>query len=324
MTNRFLLTLGLVVLVAGTVAAGDVYVASNSTSGGANHFPFNANWSSANGEWRYQAVFTAAQLGNKPFLITGLSFVPGSTGGFAAKQFEIRMNNLTPSTHSTGFDTNLGKSPTVVRYAAPLVWNLTASTWCAIPFNCPHMYDGSSDLVVEVRYAGGSISGGFTGPVVRDSVAPRYYAYGTGTYSATTATGTGTSAFRVRLTHADLTPSSTSPSIGTGVKLALDSYPDAGTLYVVASSFGNGPNMIGCWPLKLDVDPLFVISVNNLAPSIFQHYQGTLDTSGKGTAAIVIPKLNALVGFVVHSAFAGTAKSGLTVISDSGVFKINP
>jgi hypothetical protein len=323
MTNRFLLALGLVALIAGTVVAGDVYVATNSTSGGANHFPFNAAWSGSNGEWRYQAVFTATQLGNKPFLITGLSFVPGSTGTFAAKQFEIRMSNLAGSP-TTGFDTNLGKTPTVVRKATSIVWNVTLSTWCAIPFDCPHMYDGKSNLVVEVRYAGGSLSGGFSGPVVRDSVAMRYYAYGTGTYSATTATGSGTAAFRVRLTYAELVPGSASPSIGTSVKLGFDSYPDAGNTYAVASSFQAAKYMVGCWPLELEFDSLFFLTVNNLIPGICQKYRGTLDKNGQGAAVVAIPKLKALVGIPVHSAFAATNKAGLTVISDSAVFKINP
>jgi hypothetical protein len=324
MNNRLLLVLGLIVLLAGSAVAGDTYVASSAPTGGCNHFPFNPTWSGSNGEWRYQGVFTATQLGNAPLLITGLSFAPCSTGGFTAKQLEIRMNNLPPLMHSTAFDTNIGASPTVVRIGAPITWNVTASTWCAIPLDCPHLYDGKSDLVVEVRYMGGGLTGSFTGPVVRDSVAPRYYAYGTGAYTTTTATGTGTAAFRVRLTHADVTPSTLSPSIGTTVNLALDSYPDAGGNYVTASSFGTGPFMVGCWPVKLDVDSLFFITVNNLVPTVFQNYQGVLDATGQATAAVAIPNVNALVGIILSNAFAVVGPGGLTVVSDNGVFRINP
>ncbi|MBN2492913.1 MAG: hypothetical protein JXQ29_18835 [Planctomycetes bacterium] len=324
MMERILLALGLVALIVGAAAAGDIYVPDSTPSGTCNNFPFNPNWSGANGEWRYQAVFTAAQLGNTPLLITGLSLAPCSTGVFTATTFEIRMNNLTPSTHSTALDTNIGASPTVVRGAAAFTWNTTNATWSPLAFTCPHQYDGKSDLVVEVRYIGGAMSGGFGGTVARAGAAPRYFVYGTGAYTGTTGTSGGLTGFKVRLTCADVTPSTLGPSIGTTVKLALDSYPDAGVSYVCASSLGAGPFMVGCWPVKLSVDGIFLITANNMLPALFQNYQGVLDASGQATAAVNIPNIPVLVGIGVYTAFAGVAPGGLTVVSDNGLFRINP
>jgi hypothetical protein len=229
------------------------------------------------------------------------------------------MNNLAASTHSTSLDKNVGSASTVVREAKALTWKVTTDTWCAIPFDRPHMYDGKSDLVVEVRYIGGS--GG--GSVKRDGVAPRYYKYGAGAYSAPTGSYGSLAAFRVRLTHADLTPAPPNPSINTTVKLSFDSFPDAGEAYAVASAFFPAAYVVENWPLGLEFDPLFFLTVHNLIPSICRDYRGTLDAAGRGTAEVDIPNLTVLIGIPVYSAFAATDKTGLTVISDTGLFKID-
>jgi hypothetical protein len=299
--------------------AGDKYVPDSSPSGGCNHFPFNAGWSGSNGEWRYQAVFTATQLGSTPFILTGLSWAPCSTGTFAAKKFQIRVAHLSGAP-TNNMDSNLGRSPTIVRNEGPITWQPQNATWSPIPLDCPFAYDGRSSLVVEVRYAGGAVSGGFSGPVVRASVAPRIYAYGTGAYTNATGSNPSNAAFKVRITHADVTPSSAAPSIGSTVGLLLDSYPEAGGFYMAASSFGTGPFMLGCWTVKLDADPLFLVTLLNLAPTLFQSYQANLDKAGQAKAAVAIPRLPALVGISIHTAFMVPTAG---VISDTGSFKID-
>ncbi len=302
--------------------AGDTYVPDPAPSGICNVIPFSPTFLSANGEWRYQAVLPAATLGSQPLTITGLSLAPCASDTFTATLFEVRMNNLTPNQHTTNMDANIGPAPTVVRNAGPFTWAVqNNSTWQAIKLDCPHVFDGASDLVIEVRFSGAMSSANIG--MQRAGAAQRYYAAGIGAYSASMATGSGMAAFKVRLTHADVTPNNTMPSVGSLVNLAFDSYPDAGQIFIAASSFAQAPIRIGCWSMNLLPDGLFKLTVNNSLPSVFVNYQGFLDANGQATASVVIPQVPSLAGLPVHTAFA-TFDTGLRSISSTGSFLIVP
>lgn len=314
--------IALVAVFGANAPAGDTYVPDSTPSGICNVIPFSPTFSNANGEWRYQAVLPAASLGSQPLTITGLSLAPCASDTFTATTFEVRMSNLAPNQHSTNMDANMGAAPTVVRAAGPFSWTVQNNmTWQSIPLDCPHAHDGASDLVVEVRFTGATSTGNIG--MSRAGVAQRYYASGTGAYSRATASGSGLAAFKVRLSHADVTPSTTMPSVGSLVTLALDSYPDAGQIFVAASSFAQAPIRIGCWSLNLLPDELFKLTVNNALPSVFVNYQGVLDANGQATATVAIPQAPSLAGLPVHTAFA-TFDTGLRSISSTGSFLIVP
>ena len=73
------------------------------------------------------------------------------------------------------------------------------------------------------------------------------------------------------------------------------------------------------------MDKLLELSVSGLAPSIFNNYAGTLDATGSATAAIRIPKIPALKGTRIYSAFVtlqNGAPQGVKSISNNFLFTI--
>ena len=116
-----------------------------------------------------------------------------------------------------------------------------------------------------------------------------------------------------------------SPAPGGQVNLSLSSAGEAGLVYQLGSSFGNGPMIIGGLRLELSPDPLLFTSVFGAAPWIFQNYTGVLDAQGQATAAIQIPNLPALRNTRIYTAFvtlSASAPSGIASISSPFVFTI--
>jgi len=99
-----------------------------------------------------------------------------------------------------------------------------------------------------------------------------------------------------------------SPGIGKTITLDLLA-PGGNLVYQVGSSLGTGPIPIDTRLLHLSPDPLLFLSTGGLAPTVFSGYAGTLGANGKGTAALHIPGVSALIGIRIHSAFV-TIKSG--------------
>lgn len=94
-----------------------------------------------------------------------------------------------------------------------------------------------------------------------------------------------------------------SGAIGTVEWLHLSSQFDEGLRYQAATSLGLGPIFIGKRVLRLNFDAILFASINNLLPTVFQHYGGTLDATGRGTARIQIPNAVGLKGVKLYSAF---------------------
>ena len=97
-------------------------------------------------------------------------------------------------------------------------------------------------------------------------------------------------AFVARVAGTVLTGSG-SPVPGGQVNLSLFSAGDAGLVYQMGSSLGNGPIQVGPWRLELSQEPLLFLSVSGSAPWIFRNYTGVLDAQGQATAAIHIPNV---------------------------------
>jgi len=81
------------------------------------------------------------------------------------------------------------------------------------------------------------------------------------------------------------------------VDLSFPHLKAPGAFYFLAASLGLRPGIRlgGDW-LDLRYDLLFFVSVNGLAPAIFQDFQGKLDAGGAARARVAIPALSALEG----------------------------
>jgi len=322
--TRFRIALPLVVLALspGAALATDSCLPDCSpTAGACNHFPFNPTWQNAAGEWRYQAVFTPQQLGGLR-RVTDLSFASCSgSGTFRAQVFEVRMSHL-PGPPTTSFAGNLPR-PVVVRNPLPIVWGPVTDRWVSIRLDCPFDYNGIDNLTVELRYTGGTISGGFMGPTYDAGLAPRIYAYGPGAFGTVPSGALEGFAFKVRFTQADVTVAGGNPVPGGTVNLLADDSADAGLQYIAASSLGSGPFLIGCWPVELSVDVVLVLSLTNALPAVFVNYQSVLDFEGRATLVLNLPASQALVGLSLHTVFQVFSPVG-SVFSRSGAFTIRP
>ena len=116
----------------------------------------------------------------------------------------------------------------------------------------------------------------------------------------------------VKMTAANVALSMTAPpKLGTAVPMTLNSPGDAGKTYVLASSFGNsGIPMPGKRSIPLALDALTILTVQNLVPSVFKNYQGTLNGSGVATATLALPGTSALTGQTIYSAFIVVDQKG--------------
>jgi len=109
------------------------------------------------------------------------------------------------------------------------------------------------------------------------------------------------------------------------VDLDLTSPDDAGSNYALASSFGTGPIPIGGQLLRLSFDPLLIASAQNVLPSLFVNYRGTLDARGKARARIRILADGRLIGTRIYTAFiviGPQAPGGVRSVSDTFGFTI--
>jgi len=127
------------------------------------------------------------------------------------------------------------------------------------------------------------------------------------------------------VTVAVLSGDTTTPKIGTPVKLTMTAPDSAGLRVQVASSFGQGPIPLDSRKLGLTLDPLFMITVFNMLPNTFAGYRGQIDAGGKATAAVNLPAIPALHGIAIYSAFvtlSTKAPSGIRAVSNTFGFVV--
>lgn len=312
--TQYLLVPVLLLLFVPVAVAGDIHVPSNTpTSGVCNNFPFNPNWSGASGSFRYQLLVPSSLLGGKACCITQVSFAPCYTVTFKATQFEMSMGHTTLATPSLTFVNNM-PAPQVVFPAGPVSYARTASTWSPLNLAQAFVYNGIDNLVVEIRYQGGTLQGGSSSADRQNSILTlnyhRLWRYGTGSYTNPTASGTDARGLLMRLTYQDVyIIGSGTTNIGGTMNLILRAPGDGGLPYQVGTSLGAGPIPIGSRNLGLSLDDLLVVTVRGYLPAIFQRYTGYMPASGQGFAVIAIPSATALIGVRLHSAFL-TLKSG--------------
>lgn len=302
---------------------------SNPATGSSNAWPFTTN-GNAGPNWRYQFLIQASQMPSNAITITDIAFAPISTTLFTATQCQIRMANTNAQTLTTlsCYDNVLGPSATTV-FNGPMTYQLTANTWSSMGLQNSFTWDGTSNLVVEIRYRSATsvsrtihtasitrswTNGWNSNPDPYNSQCPEF---------ASTSSGP-----KVCFTYDDIRiVGSNTPQVGMTETLSLIADPSPGKPYQCASSLGLGPIQVDRRQLNLSPDNMMVASIFGQLPTVFQNYTGVLSARGRGTAQVNIPPFGFLVGIDIHNAFVvldAGSPSGIEYISTTYTFKIAP
>ncbi|MBK8975696.1 MAG: hypothetical protein IPM29_07205 [Planctomycetes bacterium] len=126
------------------------------------------------GNVRYQTIVRRDQLAAGP--ITGLAFAACATGRHWNDTLEVRMSHV-PAGHvlSTTFAANL-PAPVTVLSASDHRWHVTGDTWNEIGLQSAFVYDGISDVVVDIVARGNFHTA--AAAFHRESNVPRVAAWG--------------------------------------------------------------------------------------------------------------------------------------------------
>ena len=115
------------------------------------------------------------------------------------------------------------------------------------------------------------------------------------------------------------------PQVASPLLLHITVPQKQGSSYQVGISFTNNTGIpvgsVGTIPL--DLDPLLILSVQNILPTIFSNFGGTLNIYGEATATLHIPASLALVGIDFHAAAVTYGASGIDFITNGLVFSIH-
>ena len=187
-----ILSLVAALAVAGTTSAQRCFYLPDNTagSGSGNVIPFGHK-SPTDGNWsnqKYQAIFPTSTLGSVPGRITALGFVPRSTGHRQFDSIRIKFNQITASTMTANFASNLGTGATTVLDSKNYGWVETAGKWCRVGLQLPFVYiPQRGNLIIEIEVRGaGMPDTTLSHPGFRQASIQRLYAFGwTGTPPAT-------------------------------------------------------------------------------------------------------------------------------------------
>jgi hypothetical protein len=300
-------------LVAGLCNAQTFYVPDNQANAGTcNVIPFGSTTSSSSFyTCLMQQMYTAADLNNQAGLITGLEFAPCGNGASRFNRLQVVFDLLPAgSTLSATFANNVTPTATTVLDTTNYVWQTTSNTWMEIGLQVPFVYDGVSDLVVQILSDGGTSPAGFH----RSATRPRVYATNwtgspppSGTLSLTTGQKLGIS---MLVAKASLYGEgcigtngqrpgfalSGSPQLGQTQNLDLARAPANGIAFLVAG-FGNGA------PFPAELGSLGM-------PGCYQYFSpistqlGLTDGSGTALSALAVPGDPSLAGVLIYAQWA--------------------
>jgi len=113
------------------------------------------------------------------------------------------------------------------------------------------------------------------------------------------------------------------PQPGATLTFVMRGFPNA--QYVAASSLGKvGIPLPDGRVVPLGPDGMFFASAQNLLPTLFRKYQGSMDGNGDASCSIALPKNPALVGVTVFTAFVNTGGGYILNISNDHQVTIIP
>ncbi len=299
--------LGIAALVAVSVPTSAQFIGWPDTNAGAS--ATNNAWPMAQDvEWRYQYLLPAACFPAAPFKITDMAFA--QHGGFSSshpgtyQRWQVRMTLTTVATLSTNLDRNLGNCPVTVMQRPNFTWAYAPDTWTDFGLDCAFGYDGTSDVLIEIRYTGGSTAN----LPMRAENPPggaRVLAKGVGSYNASTATfgpsGSGLPKTRFTIDRTcvmlALTPQ---VSIGnSGAVQVVNASP--GAPYQIATALGHTTQLsLGSCSICLNPDVLFFLSVTG--NPLFSGYAGTVAANGTYAGKFGVPALRGLIGVCLSHA----------------------
>lgn len=302
-----------VALLASALSAQTYYVPDNlANAGTCNVIPFGS--ASPSGSFYTcltQQIVTAADLGNLPGVITGLGFAACGSGKSRFTQLQVIMDVLPPSsTLSTTFANNLTPNAVTVLDASNYAWHTTSNSWMDIGLQNYFVYDGVSDLVIQILANQSTSPAGFH----RSTTKPRLYAVGwtgsppaTGTYSANTAQKMEFSLQMARSgTFGDgcvgsnaLAPKmvlSGTPQLGQTQNLDLAQAPASSAAFLV-TGFGNG------FPFPFELSSYGM-------PGCYQYFGpastqlSITDPSGVALVPFAVPNSSGVIGILLYAQWA--------------------
>lgn len=209
---------------------------------------------------KYQMILRHSELGGAGN-ITGLAFVPTTSGRHYNRVLRIRMANVSRNyAMTTDFGANIGTNYTTVLNEVDHVVHMEANEWNEIGLEAPFAYNGSGDVVVEIMARGNHQQVGSTGGFRPDLERERLFDYGW-PFAAEPTTGTlsGGSGLLIRANFNCAEASMFATACGTvravpystpvtGTPFWFDIYgkPNSGALIVL------GFNRNAPYPYKLD------------------------------------------------------------------------
>ncbi|MBK8980290.1 MAG: hypothetical protein IPM29_30680 [Planctomycetes bacterium] len=277
-----------------------------------NAIPFGStNGSSSWLNQRHQWVVTVADMNAQPCLITGLSFAPCSTGIHMSTSIRLTLALVQPGFDlltNTNFDANLQGATfsQVVLDRQDYRWRKTANTWSPIGIDSSFVYDGVSDLLVDVIVEGNSSSDG-NNAMHRD-VRPRLYATGwTGSPPATGSASSAAIKIRIESGCAELS------GFGTGCAGLVHSLSGSSALGATVSFdvSGGAPFMpaalnlgsLNTTPFPIDLTALGFTGCEISCSADLGSLGGVTDPNGTRSLALPIPNVATLVGIRLFSQY---------------------
>ncbi|MCC6785536.1 MAG: hypothetical protein IT457_21975 [Planctomycetes bacterium] len=308
-------------------------VPSNSPgSGTCSTAPFG-NGTAATANQRLQFVVTRNELGSTAGWITGLSFAPCAGGLSQAEFFEIGLGLLPSGFGFTGhldFDDNLWNQCTVWY---PLLssefnarWSRSANAWSTIGADASVWYDGTSDLLVDIKAIGNRASGGNSG-VHHDGRPALHVAGWTGPMPATGTVVNTAPKVRVQFGVADKAAFNVGCH-GLALALAGNAVPGQTIHFDVTGGGANLPVVLnlGITSPDIELGVIYIPGCWFLSDLAITSIVSTTDASGARRFSLTLPTSNSLNGarVIAQGVHANPALPQFVATSNGYRFVIGP
>jgi len=309
------ITLALVAVL-GALALAQNYTAhpiDNLLSSTSQNIPFaggSTGWDEARSHFLWPAAFLPPTGGT----ITAVEVVHASAHpAFPYERFEISMDHTTNATLSTTFANNL-TSPTVVYSRTPGTIAYTAGIWQPYTLDYPFAYDGTRNLVMEIRKKVDRPNNPMISPTISQRVLiwPRridlpppiwaFGAYGSGAVDAATASTTYSTQVLIRFQWGPVRTSTINSTRDTTGN-ANRSYFHLGATATVTTQ--GLPGELAAYTIDVALSPVGISTppVNGefwLQTLFNLYFVGVIDGTGRHSVSLMVPNEMGLIGTRVY------------------------